>query len=574
VLSSALRSDANYEKLSTAKLAAYKPEPVAGWTTTVTAKDADIRINVLITETFPDDPPVVYVAEKGVDLFLKNPHVEETGKVCTISESAAVDASLPEELFRYCVDSAVQILTQDIEKDFLDEFTSYWSRAQDAEKRLFVVVDPVSSLEDMAIAAVCGAKVLIGVSYDSVRAWAEHNGEAVPRLTTSRNCIVVRLPSPLVPAEYPKTIPDIRQLLMKYSTKQCGDLDKHLCESNKYVAVLLVQGTPHGEALAGVLTKGYLLARNSKLSHGFRLGHLPQKLLFLRARGKLRKGFFERASVQRVDHEWIHTRAGVGAELAKFRVCIIGCGSLGSYVAHLLAKVGVGRIALVDPQLMEWENVGRHLLGASAVGAPKAEALKTRIQRELPHLAVESIRQDWRTWVKGFDDPFGDVDLVVSTIADWRCERSLNMLARSLDFPPAIFGWLEPYALAGHALTVVKKGGCLECGMNGVGQFEKRVILLDETTLKKEPGGCAYYQEYGPVRLIPCAGLVAEAAVKALTQTLAASEISTIVGDLEAIHNTGGKVSKAWMKKLSSGFMQQTICEKWTANPSCPLCSP
>jgi len=573
LLSSALRRDSAYEELSAADLASYSPKPAAGWMTTVCVKNAAMRLDVVITETFPDDPPSIYIAGKGVDLFLKNPHVEETGKICTISESAAIDANFPVELFRYSVDAAIEILTNEIEQDFLDEFTSYWSRSQGTGKREFLVVDPPSEFGATATAAICGAKVLIGASYDSIRQWAEHSGDKLNDIGKPRICHVVSFGSPLLPKDFPGTINDLRTLLKANSADQADLLDRHLCESNEYLALLFVQRTPHGDALAGILTKGYGLSQDHTLSDGFRLGHVPQKLLFARATTKLEKGLLERANAQRVDHEWIHTRGGVGAELSGASVCVIGCGSLGSYVAHLLAKAGIGRLTLIDPQLMEWANVGRHLLGASDVGASKAEAIRKRIQLDHPHLSIRAILRDWQAWAKESDDPFGGFDLVVSTIADWRHERSLNLLARSLPFPPVVFGWMEPFALAGHALTVTGGGGCLECGMNGFGQFEDRVLVLDNATLKKEPGGCAYYQEYGPLRLVPCATLVAEAAVKAMNAPLDSSEIATIIGDLGLLSDCVGGVSKAWEKKLTPQLAEQIIIQKWSINPICPLCS-
>ncbi|WP_024336408.1 ThiF family adenylyltransferase [Desulfotignum balticum] len=573
LLASALQRDSAYEKLTGPDLASYSSEPIAGWMTTVCIKGAEIRLDVVITGTFPDDPPSIYIADRGIDLFLKNPHVEENGKICTISDSAAVDANWPVELFRYSVDAAVDILTNEITQDFLDEFTSYWSRSQGKKRREFFVVEPPSSLGKDATAVICGERILIGASYESVRQWAEHNGEKLDHLSTAGACHVVRFSSPLLPRDYPNTIADLRKLLRSNGATQALSLDRHLCKSNDLLAILFVQSTPHGDALAGILTKGYGLSRDRKLSDGFRLGHVPKSLLFARAAAKLQNGLLERANAQRVDHEWIHTRGGVGTEMFGASVCLIGCGSLGSYVAHLLAKAGIGRITLIDSQLMEWENVGRHLLGASDIGTSKAEALRIRIQRDLPHLSVEAIPRDWRAWAKECDDPFGGFDLVVSTIADWRHERSLNLLARSLDFPPVVFGWLEPFALAGHALTVTGGGGCLECGMNGFGQFEKRVLVLEDGTLKKEPGGCAYYQEYGPMRLVPCATLVAEAVVRALTGPVDASEISTLIGDLSLLSDCGGRLSKAWEKKLNPQLTEQIIIQKWTINPTCQLCS-
>ena len=72
----------------------------------------------------------------------------------------------------------------------------------------------------------------------------------------------------------------------------------------------------------------------------------------------------ERVVVSRVDAVWIHGR-GHSAELPNLRaskVAIIGCGAVGSEVAELLAKAGVGELTLIDNDDLYAGNVGRHLL--------------------------------------------------------------------------------------------------------------------------------------------------------------------------------------------------------------------
>jgi tRNA A37 threonylcarbamoyladenosine dehydratase len=60
---------------------------------------------------------------------------------------------------------------------------------------------------------------------------------------------------------------------------------------------------------------------------------------------------------------------------------LIGCGSLGGYVAHLLSRAGVGRLTLTDNDCLGWENLGRHILGASSIGRWKAGQFGDAIPR-------------------------------------------------------------------------------------------------------------------------------------------------------------------------------------------------
>lgn len=61
--------------------------------------------------------------------------------------------------------------------------------------------------------------------------------------------------------------------------------------------------------------------------------------------------------------------------LATKRVLVVGCGGLGSWTAHLLARAGVGEVHLADPDCIELSNLHRQLYSSSQVGAFKAQAL-------------------------------------------------------------------------------------------------------------------------------------------------------------------------------------------------------
>lgn len=258
--------------------------------------------------------------------------------------------------------------------------------------------------------------------------------------------------------------------------------------------------------------------------------------------------------------------------LADRRIVMIGCGSVGGYVAHLLARAGVGHITLVDPDILRWDNVGRHVLGGADVDRPKAEAVAESLRRALPHLSITAINQDWREWLGGGASSVEGVDLVVSTAATWSCEEPLNLLARRSTFPPVLFGWLEPYALAGHALTVAREGGCLQCGMNQFGSFGKAVVASDADQQKKEPGGCTYFQEYGPVQMMPVAALVADAAIAALVSPNQHSTLSTYVAGEVAIRDHRGRLTKLWQPRIPRGVVQWTVKELWPENPECRVC--
>ncbi len=67
-------------------------------------------------------------------------------------------------------------------------------------------------------------------------------------------------------------------------------------------------------------------------------------------------------------------------KLKNKNIIIFGLGGVGSYVAEALARCGVGRMTVVDKDIVDITNINRQLYALhSTVGRPKAEVAKERI---------------------------------------------------------------------------------------------------------------------------------------------------------------------------------------------------
>jgi len=103
---------------------------------------------------------------------------------------------------------------------------------------------------------------------------------------------------------------------------------------------------------------------------------------------------FSDAEVERyARHLVLREIGGPGQQALKAAsVLIVGAGGLGAPASLYLAAAGVGRIVLVDPDVVDRSNLQRQVLYAEAdIGAPKVEVAARRLSALNPHVAIEPI---------------------------------------------------------------------------------------------------------------------------------------------------------------------------------------
>lgn len=80
----------------------------------------------------------------------------------------------------------------------------------------------------------------------------------------------------------------------------------------------------------------------------------------------------------------------VHEKLKKGKIAIAGLGGLGSNIATMLARIGVGQLMLVDFDIVEPSNLNRQSYYISHLGMPKTIALKKQIKEINPYIKVET----------------------------------------------------------------------------------------------------------------------------------------------------------------------------------------
>ncbi|OUI96565.1 adenylyltransferase [Acetobacter indonesiensis] len=102
---------------------------------------------------------------------------------------------------------------------------------------------------------------------------------------------------------------------------------------------------------------------------------------------------FTEDEIQRYSRHILLPEVG-GTGQAKLRassVLIIGAGGLGAPVALYLAAAGVGRIGLVDDDIVELSNLQRQIVHVTdAVGVLKVDSARTRLEALNPEVTIET----------------------------------------------------------------------------------------------------------------------------------------------------------------------------------------
>jgi hypothetical protein len=544
------------------------------WRKKMRLSDREWIVDVGLPPHFPDEVPTACVMD-WKELHLRNPHVMDDSSICTIPNSAAIDSNNPARLVRYVFDESELILKGTSVNDFREEFTSYWNRSVTNHNQAILIVDPIEELKNPFPAIFCSGCICVASSAERLNRWVSNRTGQPSELKKEDIGVAIHLNSPLLPDAYPNTLAELVSLAEANDSPAAELIKEHLTNCLGNGLALLVQKEGDGVALGGIVFTGLGLSQIKSLefTQGFRAGNVPADLLRKRGTKLIASSKVTRNAVTRVDHHWIHSRGGDGRDLSKKSVLLIGCGSLGGYVAHLLSRAGVGRLTMTDNDRLGWENLGRHILGASSIGRWKAEALAEELTRELPHLEFKGIPKDWRDAFALNPNIFAEHDLIISTAGDWRCERPLNELARKTQMPPVFLGWVEPYAIAGHCLVIAKKGGCFECAANTYGQFNHAIAEFNKTPISKEPGGCTHYQHYGPTALMPVASMIASTAVESLLDSPADSFLNTWVSSAEHFKSVGANLTDVWASKVSKTGYSRTFRDLWSKSVTCLVCA-
>ena len=148
--------------------------------------------------------------------------------------------------------------------------------------------------------------------------------------------------------------------------------------------------------------------------------------------------------------------------LRESRVALIGCGALGTVLANVLARAGVGFLRIVDRDYVELSNLQRQILfdeQDARDGVPKATAAVEKLQRVNSEIEYEAIVEDFGS--ENAERIVGDVDLALDGTDNLDTRYVLNDVCVKLGTP-----WVYLAAVASYGVLmpiVPGETACLRC---------------------------------------------------------------------------------------------------------------
>lgn len=266
-------------------------------------------------------------------------------------------------------------------------------------------------------------------------------------------------------------------------------------------------------------------------------------------------------------------RSGARIGLQKRKVCIVGCGSVGGYVADMLASSGVGELTLVDYDTFRPENIHRHCLGSHYLYYKKTVALSVQLEQKYPFVRATSAPGYLESFLN--DGKLDAYDAVVLATGDVTLERYANeILHAKSNAPILISAWVDAYGVGGHAIASMPgMPGCLSCIYHSSKTGELALypdlsfIASGQNVLTSHAGCGSEYIAYSSLDARQTATIAARLTLKALSGGLSEGVSMSWKGADRLAREHGIRVSERFHEE------ERIIQEIPLAKAGCHVCS-
>lgn len=288
--------------------------------------------------------------------------------------------------------------------------------------------------------------------------------------------------------------------------------------------------------------------------------------------------------VHRFDTEYLNTRLGGIQPINKKKVLLLGCGSIGGFIANNLCQTGITTIDILDKDVYRPENACRHFLGFSGIYASKlrykADLAKERLYELYPYVEIDSMCFEDRT-VESFisnKDRLSNYDLIISALGDPTLNLEINRILYANLIPvPFICCFNEPYGIGGHVIVAnISHNSCLQCLYTSAYHTDivpfRGSFVNDGQTFIKNISGCGgSFVPYGCLDSQQTAILATRVASEVLLGKICCNRIYSWLGNSSLLTEAGYSVSDRYLHFSSTNapFISDDLSE----NTNCSICN-
>ncbi len=175
----------------------------------------------------------------------------------------------------------------------------------------------------------------------------------------------------------------------------------------------------------------------------------------------------EPAQSWRADYSRLENTAFERRRLRQLQAIVVGAGALGNEVVKALGLLGVGKMMIVDPDIVEPSNLTRSILfrTSGATGSNKARALAQAAAQIFPDTEIEAVEDE----IAGLGfRPIAAADILFSCVDSESARLEIAYIATKLDRPVCDAGLGGPnYSHGRVTFFPGRPAACYCCGLSG-----------------------------------------------------------------------------------------------------------
>ncbi len=460
-----------------------------------------------IPRGFPDSE--VARIRVPAEYTLEIPHVEKGGYLCIDGDPGSANGHTSCERVERLLDAFYSSFLEpwfrsELDNNFIKEAQNYWAIYCAERRNKFQAISRVFTTDNRNSSPKLYTSKLIDIRRDviagegtSLRAGyirSIGNGFKQTNVTTAE----IPIAYPFTPENWPKNLADIERFI---SAKLC------LKDSRKFLQSLKNNGRK---------IHRLVIFRAPSCSFGYLLPGGPPTII---KQDHSTKSYPNSSlcplQVERLDVNWTTGRdqhREIEVRQTK-HVLVVGSGALGSPTIEQLAKSGVGRLTILDPDILSTANIGRHTLGADSIGRSKAKELASDISKRWPSCHADGLNITVEEWIN--KNSLREVNLVLDLTGEPDVRHSIDQ-ERKKNGVSLLIAWMEPFVAAAHA-CILPKGAPWKVDENDrLASLES--VEWPSEIMMNEPACSSSFQSYTTTAAQYAVALTSEAALDLLDE--------------------------------------------------------